>query len=212
METSGNPRRIAFIALMAALGNVMFVVSQTIFKTGQIALDLSHIGTFVAAVYGGPLMGLITGLMVGIGPGLYFGYLGGSLGLLGLIGLPVGKALTGITVGYLARIFRIDSAKHPSWKVPLATLVGYVPEALFTIFYFESLVPIFLPDMASYLMAQPGSMYAFVISLMAKAWIEIAILTVFMSTLIGNNGFNEFVRRVFTKPYMLSKLKANQSA
>jgi hypothetical protein len=47
---------------------------------------------------------------------------------------------------------------------------------------------------------------------MAKAWIEIAILTVFMSALIGNNGFNEFVRRVFTKPYMLSKLKANQSA
>lgn len=211
METSRSPRRIAFVALMAALGNVMFVISQTIFKTGQIALDLSHIGTFIAAIYGGPLIGLITGFMVGIGPGLYFGYLGGTLGLLGLIGLPVGKALTGLTAGYLARIFRIHSTGHPSWKVPVATLLGYIPEALFTIFYFESLVVIFLPGFASYLMAQPGSIHAFVISLMAKAWIEIAILTVFMGTLVGNNGFSEFVSRVFTKPQMLSKLKASQS-
>lgn len=209
MNTPKNPRRIVFVALMAALGNVMFVISQTIFKTGQIALDLSHIGTFIAAVYGGPWLGFLTGFMVGIGPGLYFGYLGGGLGLLGLIGLPVGKALTGLTAGYLARILRIDSTRHPSWKMPVATLVGYMPEALFTILYFESLVPILVPEVAKYLM-QAGSMHAFVISLMAKAWIEIAILTVFMGALVGNNGFNDFVK-VLTKPYAFSKLKANQS-
>ncbi|MEM3609120.1 MAG: hypothetical protein QXV87_02080, partial [Candidatus Bathyarchaeia archaeon] len=73
---------------MAALGNVMFIVSQTIFKTTQIALDLSHIGTLIAAVYGGPLTGFVAGLLVGIGPGIYFGYFGGSLGLLGAFGLP----------------------------------------------------------------------------------------------------------------------------
>ena len=210
METSRSSRTIAFVALMGALGNVMFVVSQTIFKNGPIALDLSHIGTFIAAVYGGPLVGLLTGIIVGIGPGLYFGYLGGSLGLLGLIGLPLGKALTGLTVGYLARFFKIDSTKHPSWKVPVATLVGYIPECLFTVLFFESFVVILLPGVAAYL-TQSGSMGAFVISLMAKAWIEIAVLTVFMGALVGNNGFNEFVSRVFTKPYMLSKLEANQS-
>jgi thiamine transporter ThiT len=209
MNSPNNPRRIVFIALMAALGNVMFVISQTIFKAGQIALDLSHIGTFIAAIYGGPWLGFLTGFMVGVGPGMYFGYLGGSLGLLGLIGLPVGKALTGLTTGYLARILRIDSTKHPSWKIPVATLTGYIPEALFTILFFESFVPLLIPDVAKYLM-QAGSMSPFLIPLMAKAWIEIAILTVFMGALVGNNGFNDFVK-VFTKPYAFSKLKAHQS-
>jgi hypothetical protein len=210
METSRNARRIAFIALMGSLGNAMFVVSQTIFKTGQIALDLSHIGTFVAALYGGPLVGLITGLIVGIGPGLYFGYLGGSLGLLGLIGLPVGKAMTGVTVGYLARIIKIDSTRHPSWKVPVVTLLGYIPEALFTILYFETFIVLWMPGFTSYLLSQYGTMHAYVAFLMTKAWIEIVILTGFISALVGNNGFNEFVRRVFTKPYMLSKVRSRQ--
>jgi uncharacterized membrane protein len=211
MEKSRSPRTIAFVALMGALGNVMFVVSETIFKTGSIALDLSHIGTFVAAIYGGPLVGLITGFIVGIGPGLYFGYLGGSLGLLGLIGLPVGKALTGLTVGYLGRILKIDSARHPSWKVAVATLVGYIPEALFTILYFETFIVILIPGFASYLMSQYGTMHAYVAFLMAKAWIEIGIMTAFMSALVGNNGFNEFVSRVFTKAYVFSKVKSKQS-
>lgn len=211
METSRSSRTIAFVALMGALGNVMFVVSQTIFKTGPIALDLSHIGTFIAAVYGGPLIGLITGVIVGIGPGLYFGYLGGSLGLLGLIGLPVGKALTGLTVGYLGRIFKADRTKHSSWKVPVATLVGYIPEALFTILFFESFIVIWFPGFTAYLTGQYGSMHAYVAFLMAKAWFEIGILTAFMSALVANNGFNQFVSRVFAKPYAFSKVKSKQS-
>jgi uncharacterized membrane protein len=210
MGASRSPRTIAFVALMGALGNVMFVVSQTIFKTGSIALDLSHIGTFIAAIYGGPLVGLMTGFIVGIGPGMYFGYLGGSLGLLGLIGLPVGKALTGVTVGYLARIFRTDSTKHPSWKVPAITLVGYLPEAIFTVVFFETFVVIWTPTVAAPLMQYYGSMEAFVIPLLAKAWIEIGILTAFMGALVGNNGFNEFVNRVFAKPYMFLKVESKQ--
>ena len=211
MNTSGNSRRVIFLALMAALGNVMFIVSQTIFKTSQIALDLSHIGTLIAAVYGGPWIGLLTGFMVGIGPGLYFGYLGGSLGLLGVIGLPVGKALTGLTVGYLARVFKIEDTKYSSWKIVVATLIGYLPESIFTVFYFEGLVVILLPEVAAFFTSIFGSMHVLVLSILTKAWIEIALLGIFMGTLVGNNGFNDFVSRVFTASYIIPKLKARKS-
>ena len=187
-----------FIALMSALGNAMFVLSQTIFKTSQIALDLSHIGTFVAAVFGGPVVGLLTGLLVGIGPGLYFGYLGGSLGLLGLIGLPVGKALTGLTTGLLAKIIRSRSEDHLSMKMTGAALLGYLPESLFTAVYFESIVPILLPNVAAGFIFYFGSMNALVISILAKAWLEIAILAVFTGTLMGNTGFTAFMKQYFT--------------
>jgi LytS/YehU family sensor histidine kinase len=195
----GDPRKIVFVALMGALGNVMFVVSQTIFKASQIALDLSHIGTFVAAVYGGPWIGFLTGLIVGIGPGLNFGYFGGSLGLLGLIGLPVGKALTGLTVGYITKFLKLQNTKRSAWKVSLATLVGYVPECIFTVVYFEWLVVILLPDVAASFTLYFGSIHLLVLSILAKAWVEIALLSIFMGTLAGNNGFNDFVTRVFTR-------------
>lgn len=194
-----NARKVVFIALMSALGNAMFIVSQTIFKTTQIALDLSHIGTLIAAFYGGPVIGFLTGFIVGIGPGLYFGYIGGSLGLLGAIGLPFGKALMGLTVGYLAELFNIGGTKYSSWKAVLATLVGYLPECVFTVFYFEVLVALLLPDVAAFFVSIFGSLHVLVLSILAKAWIEIILLGVFMGTLVGNNGFNDFVGRIFTK-------------
>ncbi|MEM3726595.1 MAG: ECF transporter S component [Candidatus Bathyarchaeia archaeon] len=210
MNTAGNSRKIVFLALMAALGNVMFIVSQTIFKTTQIALDLSHIGTLIAAVYGGPLTGFVAGLLVGIGPGIYFGYFGGSLGLLGAFGLPIGKALTGATVGYLAKMFKIENSKHPSWKMTFATLVGYVPECIYTLFFFEVLVTILLPEVAAFFTSIFGSMWVLALSILAKAWIEMALLGFFMGALVGNNGFNDFVSRVFAKPYTLSKIQATE--
>lgn len=205
-----DPRKIVFVALMGALGNVMFIVSQTIFKASQIALDLSHIGTFVAAVYGGPWIGFLTGLIVGIGPGLNFGYFGGTLGLLGVIGLPVGKALTGLTVGYITRFFKLENTKRSAWKVSLATLVGYVPECIFTVVYFEWLVVILLPDVAASFTLYFGSMHLLVLSILAKAWVEIALLSIFMGTLVGNNGFNDFVTRVFTRSPITTKIGAEK--
>jgi LytS/YehU family sensor histidine kinase len=205
-----DPRKIVFVALMGALGNVMFVVSQTFFKASQIALDLSHIGTFVAAVYGGPWIGFLTGLIVGIGPGLNFGYFGGSLGLLGLIGLPVGKALTGLTVGYITKFLKLQNAKRSAWKVSLATLVGYVPECIFTVVYFEWLVVILLPDVAASFTLYFGSIHLLVLSVLAKAWVEIALLSIFMGTLVGNNGFNDFVTRVFTRSPMTARIRTEK--
>jgi riboflavin transporter FmnP len=210
MSATGT-RKIIFIALMGALGNVMFIFSQTIFKVSQIALDLSHIGTLIAAVYGGPWTGFLTGLIVGIGPGLNFGYFGGSLGLLGVIGLPIGKALTGLTVGYIARFFKIGNTKHSTWKIVPITLMGYIPESIFTAAYFEWLVVILLPDVAASFTLYFGSMNLLVLSILAKAWVEMTLLSIFMGTLVGNNGFNDFVSRALIKSPITSKLRAKKS-
>lgn len=189
----------------------MFIISQTIFKTTQIALDLSHMGTLIAAFYGGPIMGFLTGFIVGIGPGLYFGYIGGSLGLLGAIGLPIGKALMGLTAGYLAKLFNIGNTKYSSWKAVLATLLGYLPECVFTIFYFEVLVALLLPDVAAFFVSIFGSLHVLVFSILAKAWVEIILLGIFMGTLLGNNGFNDFIDRIFTETRTITKWETNKS-
>lgn len=212
MNTAGNSRKIVFLALMAALGNVMFIVSQTIFKTTQIALDLSHIGTLIAAVYGGPLAGLVAGLLVGIGPGIYFGYIGGSLGLLGAVSLPIGKAMTGVTVGYLAKMLKVENSKYSSLKMTLTTLVGYLPECIYTLFFFEVLVTVLLSDVAAFFTSIFGSLRVLALSILAKAWIEMALLGFFMGALVGNNGFNDFVSRVFAKPYAIPKIQAKHKA
>jgi len=58
-------------------------------------------------------MGFLTGLFVGILPGVYFGPLGtGSW--LGLIGLPIGKSLTGFTAGLLYKILDVDQRHRKS--------------------------------------------------------------------------------------------------
>lgn len=212
MDMVGGSRRVIFLAIMGALGSVMFIVSQTIFATTQIALDLSHIGTFIAAIYGGPLIGMLTGLLVGIGPGIYFGYLGGSLGVLSVICTPVGKALTGWSVGYLARFLRRGDSKYSSWKIIVATLVGYLPECIYMVFYFESLVTILMPGVAAFFISHFGSIHLLVISILTKAWIEISLLSVFMGALVGNHGFNDFVSRVFTTSYIIPKLKSSKSS
>jgi hypothetical protein len=130
--------------------------------------------------------------------------------LLGVIGLPVGKALTGLTVGYLARFLKTKGAKYSSWNVILATLMGYLPECIFTLFYFEGLVVILLPEVAENFIMWFGSMHALVFSILAKAWVEMALLGIFMGALVGNTGFNDFVSRVFTRSAMITKIKTNK--
>ncbi len=175
---------------MGGLGNALFVLSQFIFNLGQIKLDLSHVGTLVAAIYAGPWVGLTTGLIVGIVPGLYFGYIGGSLGLLGLLGLPIGKAMTGFTVGILARWLRIGKKEKSSLLTILVVLIGYLPEFAFTILFFEAFVPIFVPAAAEYLLAM-------LMGILIKAWIEIFAMSFYMGATVGNNGFSNFIRQHF---------------
>ncbi|MFP3985871.1 MAG: hypothetical protein ACLFU9_07935, partial [Candidatus Bathyarchaeia archaeon] len=142
--------------------------------------------TFIAAFYGGPLIGFVTGLFVGVFPGIYFGPLGhGSW--LGLIGLPIGKSLTGITSGFLAKKLNLHEKNHGSLLAVPVVLLSYIPECLFTVFYFVSLMPYFIGG------GGPGIL----LFVLPKAWIEILVISVLMAALVGNYGFNSFIRRFF---------------
>lgn len=193
-----NSKQIAFIAIMSALGNILAgisinvapILAATSPQGGGAALDLSHIATFIAAIFGGPVMGAIVGFLGGIYSGYSFGFTVGSLGLLSLIGLPVGKALTGLTAGLLYKGLRINKSSRPStFTVPIV-LVSYVPECLFTVFYFLYLVLFFY-----------GFAMAFMLPIVIpKAWIEIVLMSFLMGALVGNVGFREFVSRFLASP------------
>lgn len=129
---------LVFIAVMAVLGNTLSMLSIGLANVGQIGLDLSHIVTFIAAVYGGPYVGGMTGLLSGIFPGVYFGPIGG-FAWLGLIGLPLGKALTGLTTGTLCQLLKVNQRSHPSILVVPLVLIGYIPECLLQRFSFSLL-------------------------------------------------------------------------
>jgi LytS/YehU family sensor histidine kinase len=188
-----DAKQSSFIAIMSALGIVLSLISLNaaplLSSVGQggAALDLSHIATFIAAFFGGPYTGALVGLISGIYSGYYFGYVLGSLGLLSVIGIPIGKALTGLIAGFLYKKSGLsNNARRPVLALPL-TLLAYVPESIYTVFYFLYAVTLInIPAMA------------FMIPLVIpKAWIEIAVMSVLMSALAGNTGFREFINRFF---------------
>jgi LytS/YehU family sensor histidine kinase len=185
-----NAKNITFIIMMGALGNVLFLIS---FYTGQIAqgvaLDLSLIGVFIAGFYGGPVAGLTTGLIAGILPGVMFGPLGTN-GVLGLIGLPLGKALTGLTTGLLMKGLNLQRRTHQSLITVPVTLLAYVPEAIFTYAYFSFLLPFFLGGVLP---------FATILIILLKATVEVTVMSVIMAALIGNKGFKDFITAQFTE-------------
>ncbi len=185
-----NVKEITFIALLGSLANILFLIS---FYLGPIApgasLDFSHIFIFVASVYGGPLIGFLTGLIGGILPGIYYGPLG-ACGWLGPIMLPIGKSLSGFSVGFLSKVFRVKQSRKSLVMIPL-TLVSYIPECIFTVVVFVALLPVFIGgDVASLL----SFLLVFVLP---KAWAEIIFISFFMAALVGNTGFNSFVANFF---------------
>ena len=188
-----NSKEITFIAMMSALGLALSALSLNIAPIlssvgqGGAALDLSHIATFIAAIFGGPYVGALVGFIGGIYAGYYFGYILGSLGLLSLIGVPFGKALTGLTVGFLYNKLRIGNRKNPSLLTTVTVLISYVPECIFTIIYFLYIVALVY-----------GYAMSFMIPIVIpKAWIEIIVISVMMGALVGNAGFREFMLKFF---------------
>jgi len=189
-----NSKEIAFIATMSALGLTLSALSLNIAPIlnsvggqGGAALDLSHIATFIAAVFGGPYVGALVGFIGGIYAGYYFGYVLGSLGLLSLIGVPFGKALTGLTAGFLYNKLRVNNRKNSSLLTTAIVLVSYIPECIFTIIYFLYIVALIY-----------GYAMSFMIPIVIpKAWIEIAVMSVIMGALVGNTGFKEFMLKFF---------------
>jgi len=188
---SWSSKVAVFTAVMVAVGNGLSALSIGLAKVGQVGLDLSHVATFIAAIYGGPAIGFLTGLLGGIVPGIHFGPLGG-LAWLGLIGLPIGKSLTGLTAGFLYNILGVSRRSKPSLLTVPVVLASYVPECLFTIFFFLALVPLFLGP-------APWLTASLLVSILVKAWIEVALMSIFLSALTGNQGFTAFVSSFFTE-------------
>lgn len=193
VRTVVSSKQIAFIALMSALGNVLAGISINVAPIlaaaspggGGAALDLSHIATFIAAIFGGPVTGATVGFLGGIYSGYSFGFTVGSLGFLSLIGLPVGKAITGFMAGLLHKGLRINQRLRPSTLTVPTVLLSYIPEFLFTVAYFLYLVLFFY-----------GNAMAFMLPIvLPKAWIEIVLISFLMGALVGNVGFREFVSR-----------------
>jgi hypothetical protein len=178
-------KTIAYIAFMAALGTAVSIITINMVQLGvtQIALDLSHLGTFLVAIPGGPILGAITGLIAGIYPGIAFGYIWGQLGIVGLIGLPVGKGITGFASGVLQR-----TLKRPF----LSVTAGYVPECLFTIWLFVFLVPIMTPIPAEFVLI-------IALGIVTKAWIEILFMGFVMETVFLSRGIVSLLRTIFPK-------------
>ena len=153
----------------------------------QVALDFSSVAIVVVAVFVGWRLGALTGLIAGFGPMVMFGYVYGSTGLVTIL-LPVGKALTGLFVGLIAQSigpkFRLRTP-----YVLAAVLIGFIPEAILTWFYFVSLVPLFVPGASFWAPA-------LAIPVLVKGWAEMVIISFLTVALIGNTGFRSFVERL----------------
>jgi hypothetical protein len=195
-----DAKTISFTLMMGVLGNVLFAISYYAGNLAPgVALDFSLVAACIAGFYGGPLTGFISGIFVGIMPGIMFGPMGmGSW--LGLFGLPLGKGLTGLTAGIVAR--GLGRRPYSSLLAVPATLLAYIPECLFTYSYFAYLMPFFLGS---------GGSLIFIYYILPKALGEVTIISFLMAALIGNHGFNDFVGRFFTKSYIIPRLRASES-
>ncbi len=185
-----DTKQLTLALMMGALGNVLFLLSYVIGPIAPgVAFDFSLIGVFIAGLYGGPAVGLTAGAIAGILPGIMFGPLGTG-GVLGLVGLPIGKALTGLTIGLLGKGLSIHQRSHASIITIPTIIASYIPEGIFTYFYFSYLLLLFLNQ-------QMGT--AFILTILAKAVVEVIIMSFIIAALIGNRGFNEFIGAHFAK-------------
>jgi hypothetical protein len=190
MINASTSKGLSFIALMAALGNVLSFISIQLSPivpsiplgpvNFSLALDLSHLATFTAALLGGPVIGGLTGLVGGFVAAFQFGFSQGNI-ITG-IGLPLGKAVTGIVAGILFR--RISIGR---WKTLIVTVISYIPEAIFTAVIFVYLYPIFygLPTAIAVIVAT---------QIIVKAFVEMLILGTILTYIAGSRGFQAFTR------------------
>ena len=180
-----NAKNTSFALMMGALGTALFAISYYAAPIApSIALDFSLIGVLIAGFYGGPTLGFVTGLFAGILPGIMFGPLGTG-GVFGLIGLPFGKALTGVTAGFLSNGVKFGQKPRLALLAIPLTFLAYIPESIFTWGYF-----VFL------LQFEMGT--SVFLTVLSKAMVEISIMSVLMAALIGNAGFSSYIRAHFS--------------
>lgn len=177
-------KSITYTAIMAALGTALAVLSIELMPLAptQISIDLSHLGTFLVAIPGGPILGAIAGAIVGIYPGFAFGYTQGTMGIIGLVSLPIGKAMTGAFCAITQRFL-----KRPL----ISVIIGYVPESLFTLWLFATVLPVVL-GWDLYL-----SLIIIGIPILIKAWIEILAMAFLMESIFLSRGIVHMLRTIF---------------
>jgi len=196
MSTGFRSKTLTFIALMGALGNVLSFISIQLAPlipsiplgpvSFSLALDLSHITTFISALFGGPIVGGMTGLIGGLVAAFEFGFSKGNI-ITGF-GLPAGKAMTGVAAGLVMARLRVNGNRL---TMVMATVIAYIPEALFTAFIFISLFPIFFgmpPSIAS----------AITVQILVKAFFEMIAMGLILTGMLGNQGFTGYVKGFFT--------------
>jgi hypothetical protein len=192
MNQSLNTKKITFIAMMAAMGNVLSLISIRMAPlvpsiplgpglTFSLALDLSHIATFIAALFGGPIVGGLTGMIGGMIAAFEFGFSQGNF-LTGF-GLPIGKALTGIAAGVLMK--RLEERGGVMYVI--GTILSYIPEALLTVVIFMWLFPLFIPFSEAWVTL-------FTIQILVKAFVEMIIMGVILTRVMGNRGFKVYIQ------------------
>jgi hypothetical protein len=188
---------LVFIALMAALGNVLSAISIQLSPivpsiplgpvSVSLALDLSHLTTFIAALYGGPISGGMTGLIGGLVAAFEFGFSKGNM-LTGF-GLPLGKAMTGVVAGWVMSRMNLDSSRL---MMVVATVVSYIPEGMFTAFLFIVLFPP-LFGLPSFVVS------AIATQIIVKALIEMVVMGMALTGMTGNQGFTDYVKGFFAE-------------
>jgi len=194
MVRASTSKGISFIALMAALGNVLSFISIQLspiipqIPLGPInfslALDFSHLATFIAALIGGPVVGGLVGLVGGFVAAFQFGFSQGNI--LSGICLPIGKAMTGIAAGFLFK-----QIKSRGLMMMVVTVLSYLPEAVFTALIFIYLYPAFygFPQALAIMVS---------IQILVKAFVEMLIMGALLSFIAGSRGFKTFTSSFWT--------------
>ena len=178
-----RPRCIAFVASMGALGNVLALLSLSVPIHPQVALDLSHLGTFIGAMYCGAGWGFVTGALVALAPFYRFGVAGAYGPLVGL-GIILGKAITGLFFGLLVKKLRPFSS----------VILGFIPECLYTYAYMKYIAVYFLPKLAAYMTD------ALIYSVLIKAWFEILVMAFIVEAIHRKRLLSGILRSVQMKP------------
>ena len=194
MQPHIGSKGLVFAAMMAALGNVLSFLSMQLTQAPNVslgpvsvslALDLSHLATFIASLFGGPLVGGLTGLVGGMVAAFEFGFSKGNF-VTGF-GLPLGKAMTGVAAGY---VFRWVYREGGAGRLVVSTVVSYVPEALLTLFLFVFV----LPPVTGLPVALAT---AVAVQIVVKAFVEMVILGIILAGLVSNLGFRTYARGYF---------------
>lgn len=198
METR-SAKSAVFVGIMGALSNLLSGLSILLVPflpavplgpySISVALDLSHLTTFIAALYGGPGIAGLTGLIGGMVGANEFGFSKGNY-VTGF-GLPIGKALTGITAGFVMRTLGLRTRGRNRILIVASALLSYIPEGIYTAFLFLGIFPLVFETPLFIL-------YPIAITILIKGFIEMFAEGIVLYALYANQGFSGFIQDFFT--------------